>query len=131
MVHANVAFSKSVVGTSTNIQRWSERHNKSSKTQKIHSLQRAIRDLIPHEDIAVTVFPVMGNERSITHFMIETSVSDDPYDNETEEETQGNADQVVAAGLKRSASDDFSFHSLSSVSSSSSQDTARPAQAVG
>lgn len=71
VVHANAAFTRSVIGTSSKIQRWIERQN-SPTIQKDRKLQKALRDIIPDPDIHLIVYPVIGAEE-VSHYLVTTS----------------------------------------------------------
>lgn len=70
VVHANAAFTQSVVGTLSNTQRWFERQT-SSNIPKTRSLKKALRDIIPNRDVHLVLYPVTGSEK-VSHYLIET-----------------------------------------------------------
>ena len=74
VVHANAAFSKSVIGTSNNIQRWIDQQNSQRKSKAYRTLEKALRDMVPDLDVPLTVYPVLGSE-TISHYLVETIYS--------------------------------------------------------
>ena len=71
VVHANASFTQSVIGTSSNVQRWIQKQN-SDKIPPNRNIQRALRDIVPDTEIHLIVYPVLG-QKSISHFLVETA----------------------------------------------------------
>ncbi|CAJ1918793.1 unnamed protein product [Cylindrotheca closterium] len=70
VVHANAAFTQTVIGTASSIQRWSARQT-SSSIPKTRSLKKALHDIVPNRDVHIVLYPVAGSEK-ISHYLIET-----------------------------------------------------------
>ena len=70
VVHANAAFTQTVIGTTSNIERWSARQT-SSNIPKKRSLKKALRDIVPNRDVHLVLYPVAGSEK-VSHYLIET-----------------------------------------------------------
>lgn len=70
VVHANAAFTQTIIGTSSNIQRWFVRQS-CPEIPKTRNLKEALHDIIPNRDVDLVVYPVDGHEK-VSHYLIET-----------------------------------------------------------
>ena len=70
VVHANAAFTQTVIGTSSNIQRWFVKQS-SCTIPKNRSLKKALQDIIPNRDVHLVIYPVDGHEK-VSHYLVET-----------------------------------------------------------
>lgn len=92
VVHANAAFKQNVIGTSLQIQRWIERQN-SDKIPPNRTIHRALRDIVPDTEIHLIVYPILGTEKAVSHFLVETTDSS----NRKKRHRRGKMDDVSRA----------------------------------
>lgn len=70
VVHANAAFTQTIIGTSSNIQRWFVKQS-SSNVPETRSLTKALHDIVPNRDVQLVIYPVDGREK-VSHYLVET-----------------------------------------------------------